>query len=193
MAVIQNGGIITTTSIPAEQCTAYAEFEANGDPDGLPTCGGEINDITCQPASCTTVQDDDETVIQSTEYGTGEYIIAVITNGGILTTTSVSPEQCSTYAEFEADGDPDGLPSCGATAPPDNSCTSCGKETCIGSVVTYSYMTQGVEVVQVTTLAGRCITFSGGGGSSKDIASVRLMAWMWYIMAILSGIGMIVL
>jgi hypothetical protein len=67
-----------------------------------------------------------------------------------------------------------------------------GSDTCAGSVVTYTYTTSGVEVVDTTTLPGRCILFSGGG-NKMEIVSLSLLVWLWYGAAILSGIGMIVL
>jgi hypothetical protein len=198
-AIVTSGGIAYTTNIPEDQCSSFAPFVGNGNPDGLPPCETTTSDIACIASPCYT--------LTSSQISEIEYTVS-FTTYEVLTYEDYAPDQTAfvslnpletTPASFcyiftspdDSDFGVDTTGSCTAGNPDDDEGTTCGS-----SVISYSFTSDGAEYVVATTMDGHCgpYLFTGGNGANRmERVNVNLLFWLWCLAAMLSGVGMIVL
>ena len=189
-------------TISADQCTSTAAFVDNGNPAGLPACSTTV-DLVCIASPCLVYSSYTTTVDVSS-----------VSRKKIVTVNSTStadypanqdafvsgtppyrtPASICLHFTSPTDGNFGTIPTaqCPTSVGAVDGAVGGATDTCGGSVVTYSYTTSGAEIVETTTLPGRCISFSGRG-NKMETTSFNLLVWLWYVAAILSGIGMIAL
>jgi hypothetical protein len=189
-------------TIFADQCTSTAAFVDNSNPAGLPACSTTV-DLVCIASPCLVYSSykvtrytgsvDMVTVVTVTFTSTADYSPgqdAFVSGTPPYTTPAIS----CLYFTSPTDGNFGISPTaqCPTSAGGGDGAVGGSTDTCGGSVVTYSYTTSGAEIVETTTLPGRCILFSARG-NKMETTSFNLLVWLWYVAAILSGIGMIAL
>lgn len=197
-ASVTINGVVDSTDIPASDCTSYEPFTSEGVPyEGLPSCGSSPSPIppgplTCQAKPCTIVEDDccvQSNAVYATSYAPGEEAPIVIGDATTLTPAQYCSVQTSPAGGF-SDEDIQTAEACG----PGYFGGDDGGDP--ASTITYTYVTDGATVVATTTLPGRDGVYhlqGYGAGNRGNDASVYLLFWVWVVVGVISGTGMLIL
>ena len=199
-------GVGESTEIPASECSDWEPFTSEGcDYTTLPACDCTTTrpvppgpGCTCQAKPCTV---DDVTCCESanavyaTSYGPTEQAPVVNNGATTLTWASYCAAQTSPAGGFN-EQDLGSAESCG----PDYFGGNREGETLTegggsgATTITYSYLTNGHTVEAITTLVNDGgAYYVPGAGSRMDGGNAHLFFWIWAVVGVVSGTGMILL
>lgn len=209
------GGSSSYGYVPATLCPAFYPFNSDATPTaGMTACASVpvppptetclaspciesvATTVTCVPPNPSTYKARcSESTMISTITGFGPYPpgaadVPLATDLELL----VSSASCLTFTSLDINGNTPMIPATASCAVSSVGYAGGEDGTCAASVVTYTYTTDGAQIVVATTMPQRCGPFSLSGGADRlGTYTQNLLVRLWGGLAIISGIGMIVL